>query len=227
MKLLFYNLFKNILALFRGTNLVWQIVFCALTYVLVASGFDWWYFEHTRGAFIQALLFPPVVLGSFIPVIMSVAFWMYGALRKHSRAMNAGFATAQAGFLGLGVSSFYKVFTGRMGPHGFRNVTGVLTDISHGFRFGFYRGGAFQGWPSSHTSVAFAMSAALVVLYPENTLRSKIIRVVAIVYAAYIGIGVSVNIHWFSDFVAGTILGCIIGFTVGKAFYTKWRAATA
>lgn len=36
--------------------------------------------------------------------------------------------------------------------------------------------------------------------------------------ATYIGIGISVNIHWFSDFAAGAILGSLIGYIVGKTF---------
>jgi len=37
-------------------------------------------------------------------------------------------------------------------------------------------------------------------------------------YALYIGVGVSMTIHWFSDFVAGAIVGAVIGITVGNAF---------
>ena len=34
----------------------------------------------------------------------------------------------------------------------------------------------------------------------------------------YIGLGVSMTIHWFSDFAAGAILGTIIGLVVGRSF---------
>jgi uncharacterized protein YcfJ len=39
-----------------------------------------------------------------------------------------------------------------------------------------------------------------------------------LVYALYIGLGVSMTIHWCSDFVAGTILGSVIGVVVGRCF---------
>jgi hypothetical protein len=39
-----------------------------------------------------------------------------------------------------------------------------------------------------------------------------------LLYALYIGVGVSMTIHWFSDFVAGAIIGTVIGFTVGNVF---------
>ena len=62
--------------------------------------------------------------------------------------------------------------------------------------------------------VAFAMAAAVWTLYPS----SKVTRCVALLYALYIGVGVSMTIHWFSDFVAGAIIGTVIGMTVGNFF---------
>ena len=44
-----------------------------------------------------------------------------------------------------------------------------------------------------------------------------------IAYALYIGIGVSMTIHWFSDFAAGAFIGTAIGAVVGKSF---WRSQT-
>ena len=77
------------------------------------------------------------------------------------------------------------------------------------------RGGMFWGWPSSHTTVAFAMAAAICKLYPEN----RLLRYAAILYAGYVGIGISMTIHWFSEFVAGVIIGSVIGAVVGKSFH--------
>ncbi len=216
MKAFFYNLFKNIAALYRGPNLFWQLVFIALTFVLVVIGFDWWYYQVTQDNLLQMILFPAVIIGFLFPIIAPLALFLYGALAKSKRTINAAFAITQAGLLGLGISSLYKVFTGRVGlPHGLSTM-----DTSTVFRFGFLRGGAFQGWPSSHTSVAFAMSMALVTLYPEN----KVIKYGAPLYALYVGLGVSATIHWFSDFVAGAILGILIGFAVGKSFLARGTA---
>ncbi len=68
--------------------------------------------------------------------------------------------------------------------------------------------------PSSHTTVAFAMSAALWRLYSKN----KMVRGFAMLYAFFNVVGVSMTIHWFSDCVAGTIFGTVIGITGGKIF---------
>lgn len=218
----FSTLFPNAVDSFRGKNIRWHITFWVVTVLLVYSGFDWWYFESTRGTLIQTLAWPAVIVGFLLPIALPVCFWAIGILRSSRKIMIAGFALAQAGVLGLGISSLYKVFTGRTGPHGFMTSMATLADGSRGFRFGFYRGGAFQGWPSSHTTVAFAMSAALIALYPN----SKPVRYIAWGYALYIGLGVSVNIHWFSDVVAGIILGIVIGTTVGKSFKKKLQIST-
>jgi membrane-associated phospholipid phosphatase len=87
--------------------------------------------------------------------------------------------------LGLAISSFYKVFTGRIPPPHFLGH-GPLVDISHGFRLGFLRGGIYEGWPSSHSTIAFAMAVVLWKLYPEN----QIARYAALLYAFYVSIGV-------------------------------------
>ena len=94
---------------------------------------------------------------------------------------------------------------------------GSLVDSSHGFQFGLLKGGIFWGWPSSHTTVTFAMTLCLITLYPKN----KIFVFFALLYALYIGLGVSVTIHWFSEFVAGAIIGSVIGTVVGRSFRIK------
>jgi membrane-associated phospholipid phosphatase len=87
-------------------------------------------------------------------------------------------------------------------------------DISHVFRFGFLRGGVFWGWPSSHTTIAFAMAVTIFTLLPKQRWAGYL----ALAYALYVGLGVSVTIHWFSDFVAGAIIGSVIGVIVGRSF---------
>ena len=42
-----------------------------------------------------------------------------------------------------------------------------------------------------------------------------------LLYAFYVGLGVSVTIHWFSEFVAGAIIGSVIGAVVGRGFKTR------
>jgi membrane-associated phospholipid phosphatase len=204
-----YTLPRNILRSFWGRNLLWHILAIAATWLIVSSGFDWLYFEKTRP--FARYLFSAVFLGWLAPVVFPVASYIVGAVRKDRRVICSAYSAAQAAVIGLFISSFYKAFTGRPG---LRHASVRMVDTSREFRFGFLRGGVFFGWPSSHTTVAFAMAAAIWTLYPD----SKMTRGAALLYALYVGVGVSMTIHWFSDFFAGAIIGTVIGLTVGKAF---------
>jgi hypothetical protein len=48
--------------------------------------------------------------------------------------------------------------------------------------------------------------------------EQKWLGYLAIAYAFYIGVGVSVTIHWFSDFVAGAVIGTVVGAVLGTSF---------
>lgn len=204
-----YTLPRNIFRSFWRHKLPWHIIAIVATLVFAISGFDWLYFKATRP--FAGYLFSAVVVGWRMPVLFPVASYIVGSVRKSRREIYGAYATAQAALIGLLISSFYKAFTGRPGLH--RSVR-TLIDTSREFHFGFLKGGVFFGWPSSHTTIAFAMSTAIWTLYPG----SKITRCFALLYALYIGVGVSMTIHWFSDFVAGALIGTAIGLTVGNSF---------
>jgi membrane-associated phospholipid phosphatase len=211
-----YQMHKNVVRCFKGYNLLWHLSAIVLTYIIVTSDFDWYYFVSTRKPILRTCLFPAVRLGMILPVLVPLILLLMGVVRKNLKIKNTAFALGQAAILGLAVSSCYKAFTGRIPPPHFFGHSALL-DTSHGFQFGFLRGGMFWGWPSSHTTVAFAMVVALWELYPEN----KLVRYAAILYAFYVGVGVSITIHWFSEFVAGAIIGSVIGTVVGKSFYHR------
>lgn len=210
---IFYKFPTNILTIFSGTNLIWYLLAIALTYIIVTSGFDWSYYTYFNHGPLYNFMFPAAMFGFVVPVFVPIFLLIKG--RKNAQAKIAAFATAQAAILGWLISSTYKAFTGRGHMEVFVKAT---TDISHIFRFGFFRGGIFWGWPSSHTTVSFALSFALITMYPE----SKKVKFFALLYALYIGLGVSVSIHWFSDFIAGAIIGSLIGIAVGKSFMKRF-----
>jgi membrane-associated phospholipid phosphatase len=214
MRALLYRLPRNIANCFRGYKFAWHILAVAVTYILVASGFDWFYFESTRSAALRTILFPAVLLGGILPVLVPLMLLAAGKIKKNQKIVNAAWALGQAALIGLLISSFYKAFTGRVQPSYFNS----MTDISRDFMFGFFRHGVFWGWPSSHTTVAFAGAVTLCVLYRSR----KSIAYAALIYAFYVGFGVSISIHWFSDFVAGVIIGTVIGVVVGKSFLNRF-----
>ena len=215
---IFYRFCSAIFNCFRGVTLLWHALAIVLTYICLRSGFDWSYFVYFQGTLVQMLLLPAVGLGGLLPILVPLFLFIIAAARKSFSLMNTAYALAQAALLGSLISSTYKAFTGRIPPH-FRDVSTLLIDHSHGFRFGFMEGGIFWGWPSSHTTIAFATAIALVLLYPRN----KWIKYLAPLYALYVGLGVSMSIHWFSDFLAGMIIGSVIGVVVGKAFLLRLK----
>lgn len=221
----FHNIFKNVAKIFSGRNLLWHALAILLTWAIVSTDLDWkWnrYFQFTP----RWVLFPAIIAGMLLPAVLPFILFAIGKLKKDVKFLNTTFALGQAALLGYLLSVFYKIFTGRVPPEVSilgSSVSKNLTDISHGFRFGLLRGGIFWGWPSSHTTVAFAMATALLVFYPKN----KIVKILAVIYALYIGFAVSVSIHWLSEFVAGAIFGSVVGIAVGKSFYSDARKPPA
>jgi membrane-associated phospholipid phosphatase len=135
-----------------------------------------------------------------------------GCSIRNTQTVQTGWALLQAELIGLLISSGYKAITGRDHP-----LRIIIQDNSRVFHFGWMRNGVFWGWPSSHTTIAFAMALVIVRLYP----KSRWLGLMAILYAGYVGVGVSVTIHWFSDFVAGAIIGAVIGVVVGRSYFGK------
>jgi membrane-associated phospholipid phosphatase len=220
---LFYRLPRNLIAIFSGRNLLWHASAIVLTIVIVASGGDWAYYRSTRAELFSELARPALRLGMFIPVLGSLAVLLAGEVARKRRVITTAWALGQAALLAYMITSCYKAVTGRRPPpfHGhfetLASNASALVDSSHGFQFGFLRGGIFWGWPSGHTTVAFSMSLCLIMLYPRN----RLLVLGALLYAFYIGLGISVTIHWLSEFVAGALIGSVIGMTVGRSFRSK------
>jgi membrane-associated phospholipid phosphatase len=209
MKQFLMTLPRNLLDCFKGRRLICHIVAILLTVILVLSGFDWRWFLATRDPLLRSWMWSAVAIGGLLPIVLPLFLLVVGFIIQNSKAIRAGWDLGQAALLGSLISSTYKAFTGRVHP---AHVAGE--DISHVFQFGFLRGGVFWGWPSSHTTIAFAMAVTVFALFP----KSRWLGWVAILYAFYVGLGVSVTIHWFSDFAAGAIIGSVIGAVVGKSF---------
>ena len=184
----------------------------AATYGIVENGFDWrWYRNAQDHKWISNAGFVSVAVGPLASVAVPLGLYLYGRSNEDRKLQLTGLAVGQAAILAALVTSGIKAFTGREPPPERVKTT---IDNSHGFRFGFLRGGVYEGWPSSHTCTAFAMAVALSELYPDNAT----IRYGGLAYASLIGLGVSTNIHWFSDAVAGACIGYAIGVSVGRSY---------
>ena len=209
MKQFLLTLPRNLIGCFNGRMVLWQVAAIVLTVILVLSGFDWFYFRSTRDPLLRSWMFPAAPIGGLVPIALPLMLIAFGIIVRSARIGLTGWAIGQAEFIASLLSSAYKAVTGRAHP-----AHEVGADISHVFHFGFLRGGVFWGWPSSHTTIAFAMAVTVFTLFPKQRWPGC----VAVAYAFYIGIGVSMTIHWFSDFAAGAIIGAVIGTVVGKCF---------
>ena len=209
MKLLFSTLPRNVIECFKGRMLVFHLAAILLTVALVLSGFDWRYFQWTRSPILRSWLWPAVPIGGLLPIALPLILLVLGSAARSAPTRMVAWAIIQAEVIGGIVAAGYKALTGRAHP-----AHGVSMDLTHVFKFGLLRGGVFWGWPSSHTTIAFAMAVTVFRLFPKQ----RWVGYLAIAYAFYIGLGVSMTIHWFSDFVAGALVGTVVGLVVGTRF---------
>jgi membrane-associated phospholipid phosphatase len=210
-KLFFRNISRNVRTIFIPRSLLWHALAIALTAALVFSGADWWYYEHTRSVLFDWVVFGAGIGGFFVPVLVPLGLYIWGDVAKKESLMHLGAATGQASLLGYLLSVFYKIFAGRTQPEFLTTLS--HTDITHAFHFGILQNGVFWGWPSSHAATAFAGAVALALL-----VRNKPLRIIALVYAIFVGLGASIGFHWLSDVIAGAIFGSLVGIIVARSF---------
>lgn len=222
---IFYKFFSSLVGGFSGINLLFHGFGILATIGFVIFGLDWNYFVFFKQhIYLQYVLAPVIYLGFGLPILLPLVVYLVARWRKNLQLVNAAYALAQAGILGLSISSFYKVFTGRVPPEYVENLfnPGLPENMSTVFQFGIWQGGIVYGWPSGHTMVAVAMVVSLIMLYP----RQYWLKVVAVAYAVYIAVGMSTNLHWVSDVLVGVVMGVMIGRAVGKTFVNRFTGST-
>ncbi len=207
----FHEMPENALSSITSSYGLNYFIAAAATYGIVKSGFDWrWHKNSEEHKWISNTGFISVGTQPIASVAVPLGLYLFGRFKDNRNLQITGLAVGQAAILGAAASAVLKAFTGRVPP----DKKEIDHDYSGEFRFGFLRGGVYEGWPSSHTATAFAMAASLIELYPDNAA----IKYGGLAYASLIGLGVSTNIHWFSDAVAGAFIGYAIGSAVGRGF---------
>lgn len=185
------------------------------SYALIESGFDQSYYEFMKdNRAIPRAGFASVIIGGLVPLTVPAGLYIYSSSAEDRDLKITSLALAQSAFISLAWTSALKAFTGRKPPADFDDPASEF-DRSKDFAWGLMNRGVFDGWPSGHTTTAFAMASALDELYPEKTW----LKWAAYGYAFFIGLGISTNIHWYTDFFAGAFMGTAIGKTVGSSFY--------
>lgn len=209
-----------------GENMLWSAFGWPLAFHLAGSGAT--YLLSTNDVDLQVARFaarqnqntfgivfmPGMMMGTFFPVL--VPGYMY-FISDNKMLNNTGAVAAQATAVAFFYDNILKAITGREHPDAEKN-NGTM---SRDFKWGFFRRGVFYGWPSGHsmTNAALAMSIAS---YNRDNLY---IVTGCGLYASYIAtsmvLGAKGEAHWFSDAVAGVLMGASIGWYIGGTFYSK------
>jgi membrane-associated phospholipid phosphatase len=187
------------------------------TWVLIETGIDW---QWNRLAYNNDRLarsgLPSLHIGYVVPAITPAAFYITGRFINNEKLQITGLALVQTLILTLSIQSILKMSTGREIPGiitKFDQTRSLRTDDFSG-EFNWFNMNFIAGWPSGHTANAFSAAAVIAEIYKDNLP----VKIAAYSYAALIGLGVSVNVHWASEVFAGALIGYAIGKTVGKSF---------
>jgi membrane-associated phospholipid phosphatase len=188
------------------------------TWLMIRAGIDWEWSAIASGSKLLAFSGTPFgALGFILPFALPLGLYIHGRRAGKAGCQIAGLAAGQAAMLGMLVSSLIKIFTGRRDPEIMKGIIlgdRGLSDFSGDFAFGFMERGIFSGWPSSHTTVVFAMLVALAGMHPKKTT----LKTAAYSYAACTGVAMSLFAHWASDSVAGALIGYALGKSVAGSF---------
>jgi membrane-associated phospholipid phosphatase len=218
----FTDLFRNAGAVYSGANAWFHIGAAAGTLLIIQSGLD----SKVHNYFVRNTGFEKysqtaVHLGSRLPALLSAGLLGWGLVSKSSRTIAAGSAVTQAFLLAVATTGVLKGLTGRPNPDP------VIYDdnrASATFRFGILRGGVFHGWPSGHMLSNTAAVTSLLCFFN----RSTALHVAGGAYLGYLFLSIASHgrgtMHWFSDTVAGALMGFAIGSTVGTRFRRLWES---
>jgi membrane-associated phospholipid phosphatase len=188
------------------------------TWFLIGSGIDWdWRnFSYDHEALANGMYSASIYAGYVIPIAAPFVFYFTGLFGHDKELQVAGLALVQSMALANGVHAILKLSTGRSEPsviNQFHHERNPTSDDFSG-EFTWFKMVLLDGWPSGHTLSAFATAATIAQIYSDSLL----IKIAAYSVAAFIGLGVSLNVHWASDVLAGALMGYAIGATVGRSF---------
>jgi len=217
LKLIFHEIGWNVLHSFT-CNYGMNFIGAGLgTWAFIETGIDWEWrniaYNHT---WLSNSGLPGLYIGYVVPAITPIFTYTIGRITDDTKLQITGMALLQTLMIMLAVQTPLKMITGRALP-------GIVTELDHtrslrtddfSGEFNWFNKNPIGGWPSAHTANAFAAAATISEIYSENLW----LKIGVYSYAAIIGFGVTVNVHWASEALAGALIGYAVGSTVGKSF---------
>lgn len=215
----FDGLLQNTKESFTGRNTYLHLTGVALTPVIIRSGLDAEVNDTFNDRDNFPLRFPGVIGGYLAPFALGVPLIVHGKVKENDESIRASYAVLQSTVITLGYVSLLKALTGRPNPD--NDSSKSMQEQSEEFNFGILNRGIYWGWPSGHMATTMALTSTITHFYPETAW----IKWVAYGTSAYMFYVVSSydkgQMHWFSDAVAGGLMGYAIGSTVGSNMRLK------
>ncbi len=225
---LFYNIGPNILNSFMGWNALFMAGGVGATVCLVNTGADAkindFAANDLNGTASNVYGVPAALLGAVVPVVIPSVLYCT-ADEDDYETIGAAAASGQSVIVAFTMNSLMKAVSGRVPPA--REERGDTASRSRAFHVGFMNEGVFDGWPSGHSMVNMALASTLANYYPEKTWLQAASYGYALYIISAVFLGLEGNMHWFSDGVAGGLMGYAVGSTVGKSFYRRRIAGSS
>jgi membrane-associated phospholipid phosphatase len=187
------------------------------TWALIETGIDWkWRNFAYDNAWLSNYGRPGLYIGFIVPGLAPIVTYAVSYYTNDEKLLVASMALAQSLMLTLAIQTPLKMITGRASP-------GIVNELDHtrsqqtdnfSGSFDWSNANFIRGWPSGHTANAFAAAATIAELYKDNLW----LKIGVYSYATLIGVGVTLDVHWASEAVAGALIGYAVGKTVGKSF---------
>ncbi|GHT94546.1 hypothetical protein FACS1894141_1420 [Spirochaetia bacterium] len=187
------------------------------TWAFIETGIDWqWNRLSYNNPPLTKSGLPALYAGYVVPAITPMVFYITGRYTDDEKLQTTGLALVQSLMLTLTMQSVLKMSTGRALPGLVTELDQTRSPRTDDFsgEFNWFNMNFIGGWPSGHTANAFSAAATIAEIYKDNLL----VKIAVYSYAVFIGLGVSLSVHWASEVFAGALIGYAIGKTVGKSF---------
>lgn len=156
---------------------------------------------------------PLVRFAGWSPYIFAPPLMLHGALADNKETLYGGYAAAQATVIAVPTVLLLKALTGRDDADIESEESAY--DQSLKWRFGFLRGGVYNGWPSGHVTTSTAIISSLIHFYSNSNLPKIIGYPLIAAITASVTLHGQGQMHWLSESIAGALIGYAIGWTVG------------